>query len=112
MVNRFDTVNVSDTIYSCKRNTSTLTGSSLQDTQIMGSVIKSINQVKSEDVYDIEVEDEHEFFANGFLVHNCQLYIRVGLDRFREDRATFHESSNNSFAFQGLDIRPNDTTRL
>lgn len=22
-------------------------------------------------VYDIEVEDVHEFFANGILVHNC-----------------------------------------
>lgn len=42
----------------------------------------------------------------------CSVYARIGLDRFREDRATFHESSNNSFAFQGLDVRPNDTARL
>lgn len=26
---------------------------------------------KNQDVYDITVEDKHEFFANGFLVHNC-----------------------------------------
>ena len=23
------------------------------------------------DVYDLEVEQDHEFYANGFLVHNC-----------------------------------------
>jgi hypothetical protein len=28
------------------------------------------------DVYDLEVEDAHEFFANGILVHNC---LRYGL---------------------------------
>ena len=26
------------------------------------------------DVYDLEVEDTHEFFANGILVHNCYRY--------------------------------------
>ena len=27
---------------------------------------------EQEDVYDITVEDNHNFFANGILVHNCQ----------------------------------------
>lgn len=33
-------------------------------------VHKDTKKIK-QDVYDIEVEDEHEFFANGILVHNC-----------------------------------------
>jgi len=27
------------------------------------------------DVYDIQVESDHEFFANGILVHNCLFYL-------------------------------------
>lgn len=36
-------------------------------------VVKLVNKrkVKSEDVYDINVNDNHNFFANGVLVHNC-----------------------------------------
>lgn len=33
--------------------------------------IRSIRRVESEDVYDITVNDNHNFFANGLLVHNC-----------------------------------------
>lgn len=33
--------------------------------------IKKINIVKNEDVYDIKVRNNHNFFANGILVHNC-----------------------------------------
>lgn len=29
------------------------------------------NEGRIEDVYDITVEDNHNFFANGYLVHNC-----------------------------------------
>ena len=43
-----------------------------------GSVFLSLGYVKyiesvleKQKVYDIEVEDAHEFFANGYLVHNC-----------------------------------------
>lgn len=35
---------------------------------------------KEAKVYDITVEDQHEFFANGILVHNCWDGIRYGLD--------------------------------
>ena len=34
----------------------------------------------SEPVYDIAVDGDHEFFANGVLVHNCALYLAVALD--------------------------------
>ena len=38
-----------------------------------------IGQSKRRFVYDITVEQEHEFFANGILVHNCADYLMVEL---------------------------------
>jgi hypothetical protein len=40
------------------------------------SGISSIEYVGEEDVYDIEVEDVHEFSANGIIVHNCEISIK------------------------------------
>jgi len=34
--------------------------------------LETITYAGKQDVYDIEVEDHHTFFANGILVHNCQ----------------------------------------
>lgn len=34
-------------------------------------VIAVKNNIYKTDVYDLSIEDEHEFFANGILVHNC-----------------------------------------
>ena len=40
--------------------------------------IKSIECLGERDVYDLEVEsDNHNFVANGFVVHNCQFTFRV-----------------------------------
>lgn len=33
--------------------------------------IKKISVVENDDVYDLNVRDNHNFFANGILVHNC-----------------------------------------
>ena len=33
--------------------------------------IKQINIIPNQDVYDITVEKNHNFFANNLLVHNC-----------------------------------------
>jgi len=38
-----------------------------------GQVITSIEVMGRENVYDIEVEDNHNFVANGLLVHNCHM---------------------------------------
>lgn len=40
-------------------------------------------RVKKQKVYNLLVEDEHEFFANGVLVHNCDalVYLILGLLR-------------------------------
>lgn len=36
-------------------------------------------------------------------------YMRIGLDRYAEMGSTFHDPSNNSFAFQGMEARPDST---
>ena len=36
--------------------------------------IVSVSACGQAPVYDLEIEDEHEFFANGILVHNCCRY--------------------------------------
>lgn len=42
--------------------------------------------------YDIEVEDNHNFFANGYLVHNCSIYKDYYHARSLDSR--HHESRN------------------
>lgn len=39
---------------------------------ITKSILKKEMRYEQHDVYDITVADNHNFFANGFLVHNCQ----------------------------------------
>jgi hypothetical protein len=36
----------------------------------------AVEYVGNEDVYDLTVEGEHEFFANGIVVHNCMSAMR------------------------------------
>ena len=43
----------------------------INNSKINKTKLKSINVVDNEDVYDIEVRDNHNFFANQILVHNC-----------------------------------------
>lgn len=42
----------------------------------------------------------------------AQVYLRIGLDRFLETSATFHDPNNNSFASTGLDVKSDGTTFL
>lgn len=39
------------------------------------SKIIGIKKIDSLDKYDLEIEDNHNFFANGILVHNCRCII-------------------------------------
>ena len=53
-------------------------------------VVKNVVQVIQEqknvaEVYDLSVENEHEFFANGILVHNCIDAVRYALDGYIRD---------------------------
>lgn len=55
----------------------------LKSAQINLHRLTSVKIVKSyyTDVYDLEVDDAHEYFANGILVHNCDpsSLIKVGI---------------------------------
>lgn len=42
-----------------------------QNIKITRIKVKKITVKPNEDVYDISVEDNHNFFANGILIHNC-----------------------------------------
>lgn len=39
------------------------------------ATVKTLNAGELSHVYDITVEGEHEFFANGILVHNCAVFV-------------------------------------
>ena len=86
-----------------------------------------IIQRSSTIVYDIEVEEEHEFYANGILVHNCPICAPLGglrydgveaLDTSREEqlqnavRASLYSSFthpgglNKAAKYKGLTFLP------
>jgi intein/homing endonuclease len=37
----------------------------------MGRLLKTILHDKNQDVYDLSVENNHNFVANNILIHNC-----------------------------------------
>lgn len=43
----------------------------MEKKQVTKTRIKKINIIKNEDVYDISVAKNHNFFANKLLIHNC-----------------------------------------
>jgi len=45
------------------------------NSQIKRSKIKRINVVKNDNVFDITVRNNNNFFANGILVHNCEILL-------------------------------------
>ena len=58
-----------------------------QNTAIITAKLKHLEIGESylSNVYDFEVEDEHEYFANGILVHNCWDSVRyVALNRLKK----------------------------
>ena len=46
------------------------------NSQVQRTKIKRITVIKNEDVYDITVPGNHNFFGNGIVVHNC---VEVGM---------------------------------
>jgi hypothetical protein len=44
------------------------------------------NTGKSENVYDLTIEEDHEYFANGILVHNC-----IDTLRYIYNAANYHK---------------------
>lgn len=89
--------------------------------------IKRINIISNEDVYDITVEDNHNFFANNLLVHNCAeeplpaggscLLGSINLAEFADDMREFKTKefidavhiaveALNDVLDEGLDLHP------
>jgi PBSX family phage terminase large subunit len=56
----------------------------LQQINILNQKLVALNVLgqSEEEVYDLEVEDAHEYFANGLLVHNCDA-LRYGCVAFK-----------------------------
>lgn len=50
-----------------------------------------VTEAGFEDVYDLTVEEAHEFFANGILVHNCADSLRYALARLITRRTTIYD---------------------
>lgn len=48
---------------------------SVQNIRRTPATVKTLNAGELSHVYDITVEGEHEFFANGILVHNCAVFV-------------------------------------
>lgn len=58
-------------------------------------MVKSITGVDAgiENVYDLEIEDQHEYFANGILVHNCDA-MRYGIySRIFKPKKTYADAN-------------------
>lgn len=54
--------------------------------------ISKVSRIENRDVYDITVNKNHNFFANGTLVHNC---VEIGMYAYDED-------GNSGFEFCNL----------
>lgn len=51
------------------------------------------NTKESENVYDIEVEEDHSFTANGCIVHNCQDFSKNGRNNINTGRSILYEET-------------------
>lgn len=48
--------------------------------------VKSIKRVGTADVYNLDVEDTHNFIANGIVIHNCIDATRYSLEKYWRKR--------------------------
>lgn len=58
------------------------------------SPLKSVENTKEFDnVYDIEVDEDHSFTANGIIVHNCQDFSKNGRNNINTGRSILYEET-------------------
>lgn len=77
-IRRLDSLEPNDMVHSWQRPTIQVCRASNATARPQGANgIASIHRASSErrPVYNLLVEDEHEFFANGILVHNCDALV-------------------------------------
>ena len=60
---------------------------------VLGNRIKSIKKVGKADVYNIQMKNNHNYFANDILVSNCDCIRYIVNTRIKSD-ATWIRSSN------------------
>lgn len=68
------------------------------------TVIVNIEECENEDVYDITVEDNHNFFANGYLVHNCNLVITFKIREGKLHMTVFNRSNDHCYGLFGANL--------
>lgn len=66
--------------------------------------IVDIQEVQNEDVYDITVEDNHNFFANGYLVHNCNLIFTFKIRHDKLNVTVFNRSNDAHWGLWGANL--------
>lgn len=56
--------------------------------------LKTLEQGESwkEEVFDLTVEGQHEYYVNGILVHNCMDAFRYAAISFKKPKPVFHTS--------------------
>ena len=70
-----------------------------------GHKITNINWlIEPEDVYDIEVADTHTFYANGILVHNCNLTMTFKIRDNRLNMTVFNRSNDIHWGLFGANL--------
>jgi len=61
--------------------------------------------LEDRDVFDITVEDNHNFYANGILVHNCEIMLPT------ESFETIDDAGSLTIEYDGKDVViPNTAT--
>jgi intein/homing endonuclease len=77
-----------------------------------GCTIEKIEyKEKRKIVYDIEVEDNHNFYANNFLVHNCAVFTakKKYYARVRDNEGTRYPPDSPKIKVTGLEIIKSST---
>jgi len=74
--------------------------------------INDIKKAKKENVYDIEVENTHCYFANGILVHNCHHSIANSYQNIYEYFGVDRKSLNPRIIHIGFTATPNRTDNV
>jgi len=71
-----------------------------------GITIKRIKGTRPKIVYDIEVEDNHNFFAGDILMHNCAVFTakKKYFARVRDSEGTRYPDNEPYIKVMGLDV--------
>lgn len=71
-------------------------------------------RTRNEDVYNLTIKDQHEYFASGVLVANCHSSVlwRIGMDRFGRGQAKFVVAQEHKGITKSPEISLEGTAQL